>query len=131
MQANRNDKIEVTLQENLCSYLALCNEIIDANQRRFPYVQIWRALEAEIARKQIEYSVKRGLETAKITATFIDLKFTIIPSPAPRKRPEATQKIDWHYMSNTLDKPAKFIANPALVDWNVKIDATVVQLFNQ
>lgn len=130
MQARCKDETEITLHSSLCSYVALCNDVIDANQTRFPYVQIWRALESEIAGQPIEFSVNRGLETAKISATFIDLKISIISAPTLKKWPKVTQKIDWLYMASVLEKPAKFIANPALVDWNIKIDNKIVQLFN-
>ena len=130
MQASYKDESEFTLHSSLSAYIALCNDVIDANQSRFPFAQIWRALEAEIAGRPIEYSVIHGLETAKITATFIDLKINIVSTPPLKKWPQVTQKIDWLYMISVLEKPAKFIANPALIDWNIKINNKVVQLFN-
>lgn len=130
MQANRNNQTNVTLYDSLCSYIALCNEVMDANQTRFPYIQIWRALESEIAGRPIEYSVVRDTECARVTASFVDLKINITPSCKMNGWPNVTHKFEWPYMSSVLNKPAKFIANPALVDWNIKIDTTVVQLFS-
>lgn len=130
MQANCNNQSEIPLYNSLCTYIVLCNDIIGANQTRFPFRQIWQALEAEIAGRPIEYTVIRGAESAWATATLIDFKITLITSTTRSKWPAITQKIEWPYMSKVLENPAKFIANPALVDWNMKIDNKVVQLFS-
>lgn len=130
MQANLENSSEVILRDSLCTYISICNDVIDANKTRFPFIQMWRALETEIAGRTIEYSVVRDESLAKITATFIDLKINIIPSTPVKKWPQVTQKIEWPYMSFVLEKPAKFIANPTLMNWNLKIDDKVVQLFS-
>jgi len=130
MQANRENLPEATLRDSLCKYISICNDVIDANKTRFPFIQMWRALEIEIAGRTIEYSVTRDQDIAKISATFTDLKINIVPTRTSKKWPQVTQKIEWPYMSSVLKKPAKFIANPTLMDWNLRIDDKIVQLFN-
>ena len=121
---------DTNLHNCLCSYILVCNDILGANKTRFPFSQMWRALETEIGGRPIEYSVTRDADHAAVTATFIQLEIKLVTLSGQQNWPAVTQKIDWSYMSRVLEKPANFIANPALVDWNIKIDDKVVQLFS-
>lgn len=116
------------LYNNLCAYISVCNDVMEANQTRFPFTQIWHALEVEIAGRPIEYSVSHGKETAKLTATITDLKINVIPSPDNNRWPTITQKVDWPYMASVLKSPQRFIANPVLLNWNFQINNKIVQL---
>lgn len=124
------DQPDSDLHNCLRSYIMVCNDILSANKTRFPFSQLWRALEAEIAGRPIEYSVTRDGELAVVTARFVQLEIKPVTLPDPQNWQSVTQKIDWGYMSRVLEKPATYIANPALVDWNIRIDDKVVRLFN-
>jgi len=118
------------LLTNLYAYIAICNEILDANKNRFPFTQMWQALEAEIAGRPIEFSVTRNNECATAMAIFAQCQLNLIDLSGSKKWPAAKQQIEWAYMARVLENPAKFIANPSLVDWNLKIDDKIVPLFS-
>lgn len=124
----RKNQQDPDLHNNLCAYISICNDVMEANRTRFPFTQIWHALEAEIAGRPIEYSVTHDGKTAKLTAIITDLKIKLIPSPSNNRWPAITQKIDWPYMTSVLKNPQRFIANPVLLNWNVRLNNKIVQL---
>ncbi len=122
------DQLEPDLHNCLCSYILICNDILNANKNRFPFTQMWHALEEKIAGRPIEYSVTRDDKHTALTAILTQLEIKPVTLPCTPNWLAVTQKIDWGYMSCVLDNPARYIANPALVDWNMKIDDKVVRL---
>ncbi len=128
MNTNRKNQRVPDLYSNLCTYISVCNDVMEANRTRFPFTQIWHALETEIAGRPIEYSVTHGKKTARLTATITDLKINLIPAPSLNRWPTITQKIDWTYMASVLKNPQRFIANPVLLNWNFQLNNKIVQL---
>lgn len=124
----RKNQRDPDLYNSLCDYISICNDVMEANRTRFPFTQIWHALEAEVAERPIEYSVAHLGKTAKLTATIIDLRIKLVSSPSNTRWPEITQKIDWPYMASVLKNPQRFIANPVLLNWNVQLSNKIVQL---
>lgn len=122
MQDNSNDNTNEELRTFLCRYIEVCNDVMEANEARFPFAQVWRALEAELAGRPIEYSVKKDKQRADVSAIFIDGKIRLIKQPDNKRNPAIPKPIDWHYLNAVLEKPARFIANPSLVDWYVAVN---------
>lgn len=116
---------DIDLQEGLLDYIGICNTIMEANTARFPYAHIWHALEDELAGRLIDYQVTCHSERASTTAIFIDRKIRIINRPQCNLADRITKKFDWDYIYGVLQKPARYIANPMLIDWSLRIETGV------
>lgn len=128
MDGNCGNSSMKTLQNGLSDYIGVCNTIMDANTERFPFAHIWQALEEELAGRLIEYRVAQHQKQACLTAIFIDRKIRVITRPQCNSAMRIPKVFDWPYIQSVLDKPARYIANPTLIDWCLDINSNVVHL---
>lgn len=108
------------LSEELGRYIAICNNVIACNRQRFPFAQIWRALEDRLGGKPLEFVVARHEGDAQRWAVFLEGEIRLVDgSEASLGRLKAgTKKVALPYLQAVLDDPSRYIANPALIDWD-------------
>ncbi|WP_262695710.1 hypothetical protein [Kordiimonas aquimaris] len=128
MDGNYDSSSTMMLQNGLSDYIGVCNTIMSANTERFPFAHIWQALEEELAGRLIEYRVTQDQNLACLTAIFIDQKIRIINRPQCNAGMRIPKTFDWLYIQSVIDKPARYIANPTLIDWCLDTDTNVIRL---
>lgn len=108
------------LAADLGRYIAVCNDIIACNRQRFPFAQIWRALEDKLAGKPVEFVVARHEEDGQQWAVFLDGEIRLVDGSAANLGllKAGTKKVALSYLKAVLDDPSRYIANPALIDWD-------------
>ena len=120
-------EVELNLEGKLLCYVAVCNEILAANETRFPYAHIWRAIEGEVADKYIEFIVAKGCEKAHVYMQFLRCRMSVINRPFESDCRVISKTLDWPYVHEVTRNPPRYIANPALIDWDWVVGTNVVQ----
>lgn len=128
MDGNYDSSSTTTLQSGLNDYISVCNTIMGANTERFPFAHMWQALEEELAGRLIEYRVFEDKNQACLTAIFIDQKIRIINRPHCNSGMRISKTFEWPYIRSVIDMPARYIANPTLIDWCLDTHTNVVRL---
>lgn len=108
------------LEADLGRYLIICNNIISCNKERFPFAQIWRALEERLAGKPLEFVVARHEDDGGQWAVFLEGEVRLVDRASTNlgALKAGTKKVALPYLDAVLDDPSRFIANPALIDWD-------------
>lgn len=109
-----------SLLEGLKQYLSVCNTIVVCNKERFPFAQIWRALEDRLGGQVIKFVVAGHEQEGRQWAMFSNGRIRCFDGP-PLSAPcanVATKKVSLSYLQAVLSDPPRYIANPALIDWD-------------
>ncbi len=104
----------------LQQYLSVCNTVVVCNKERFPFAQIWRAMEDRLAGQVIEFVVADHEEEGQQWVVFSSGEIRRLEDP-PRRSDRTsvmTKKVTLPYLLAVLDDPPRYIANPALIDWD-------------
>lgn len=108
------------LLEGLRQYLSVCNTIMVCNKERFPFAQIWRAMEERLTGQVIKFVVMEHEQEGQQWAVFSSGKIRRLEGP-PRRcdcPSVMTKKVALPYLEAVIDDPSRYIANPALIDWD-------------
>lgn len=108
------------LGAELRQYISICNNVIACNRQRFPFAQIWRALEDKLDGKPLEFVVARHEEDGHQWAVFLEGEIRVVEGSEASLGPvkAGTKKVALSYLKAVLDDPSRYIANPALIDWD-------------
>ena len=99
---------------------ALSQYIVACNKQRFPFAQIWRAIENKLEGQPVGFVVVGHEKTAQRWAILqngeikqVDAEEMFTPKQAAR-----TKKVSMAYLQAVLTDTPRYIANPALIDWD-------------
>ncbi|MEX0298162.1 MAG: hypothetical protein AB3N28_03770 [Kordiimonas sp.] len=108
------------LSDGLKQYLSVCNTIVACNRERFPFAQIWRALEDKLADHIVEFVVASHEEEGRQWVLFSDGRIRSLDGPPLSQKTARTvvKKVSLHYLQDVINDPPRYIANPALIDWD-------------
>ena len=123
------DEVKPNVEGALLYYVAICNEILAANENRFPYAHIWRALEDKLAGNFIEFFVVKDGTEVRVPAQFLKGRIRVIDAAFRGNRETVSKAVDWIYLQEVINNPLRYIANPALIDWDWITGTNVTQLF--
>lgn len=107
--------------EDLISrYIDVCNQSIAVHRVRFPYQQIFNAIEARGLNKFMEWIVLDQHSTSSYFVNLIDKKICLCDQlhcfhfSAPAKR----WKVSKHYLESVTANPEVYISNPTKINWD-------------
>lgn len=114
------------LEADLGRYLTVCSNIVASNKSRFPFAQIWRALEEKLGGRPIEFVVADREAEARQWAVLLDGEIRLVDGAPASLEPikAGRKKILSSDLKAVLEDPSRYIANPALVDWDWVFDET-------
>jgi hypothetical protein len=98
-------------------YLDICNQAIEKNKDKFPYMEIWRARWKSLSPDKIlECAVyddrPKIIYTLQLTE---DLKIKILKK-TPHV-PDDAWPFKFSYLKHVVDNPQEYIDHPANLDW--------------
>ncbi|MFC3052764.1 hypothetical protein [Kordiimonas pumila] len=106
------------LEEYLANYVRVCNYVLEANENRFPFLEIWRAGEESLTGMSIEFSTSNQSETAVYAVVFHQKRLNSIGPALAACLPKHHKKLHFDYVLAVLTEPYKYITNPSLIDWD-------------
>lgn len=98
-------------------YLDICNQAIEKNKDKFPYMEIWKARWKNLGpdgtlRCAVYDDRPKIVYTLQLTK---DMKIKIIEkTPAA---PEDVWPFTYTYLKHVVDNPQDYIEHPATLDW--------------
>lgn len=98
-------------------FLEVCNRSILNNREKFPFCQIWRAAEQNMAAKRIEFILVDDRPKALCHISLIDGTIVSSEPDEERSAPPAI-KINMSYVEEVVREPEKYIKDPTLLNWD-------------
>ena len=98
-------------------YLEVCNQAIEKNKNKFPYMEIWQARWKKLGQDAIVHCAvyddrPKVIYTLQLTE---DMKIKILKKePAVR---ENVWPFKYSYIKQVVDHPEDYIEHPANLDW--------------
>lgn len=123
MEVAIKDIATVELYERIFErYLDICNQTIEKNKDKFPYMEIWKArwkgLKPDNALHCAVYDDRpKVVYTLQLTD---DMKIKIIKTT--HIAPEDAWPFKYSYLKHVVDNPQEYIDHPAKLDWGWLID---------
>lgn len=108
------------LLEKLKNYLAVCNMVVASNKERFPFAQIWRAMENHLEGRAIKFVIS-GHEKQVSQWVMLSkgrIKYFDSPPLCVYRSKTLVKKVPLPYLQTVLENPQHYMANPALIDWD-------------
>jgi hypothetical protein len=98
-------------------YLDICNEAIEKNKDKFPYMEIWKASWKNLGPDHILHCAvyddrPKMIYTLQLTE---DMKIKILKK-AP-SGPKDVWPFKYSYLKHVVDNPQNYIEHPANLDW--------------
>lgn len=99
----------------LLQYIGICNQIMAANEKRFPYNKIWQAQEAAMKGRAVEFVVVDDLPKASCAVEMNGDRIRLIGED---QNAEMVKRLSLFDINDVVRNPEKYIADPALIDWS-------------
>ena len=98
-------------------YLDICNQAIEKNKDRFPYMEIWRARWKKLGADNLLHCTVYD-DRPKIVYTLLlteDMKIKIVKKPPVA--PDDVWPFAYSYLKHVVEHPQDYIEHPANLDW--------------
>jgi hypothetical protein len=99
----------------LLQYINVCNQVLAANQDRFPYNRIWQAQEADMQGRSVEFVVVDDMPKASCAVEMNGDRIRLIEED---QNAELIKRLSLFEISAVIQNPEKYIADPSLIDWS-------------
>lgn len=98
-------------------YLDVCNQAIEKNKDKFPYMELWKARwkslgQDNIIRCAVYDDRPKIIYTLQLTE---DMKIKILKKNATK--PEDVWPFKYSYLKHVVENPLEYIDHPANLDW--------------
>ena len=98
-------------------YLDICNQAIEKNKDKFPYMQIWRARWNQRGAENILQCAVYDDRPKVIYTLLLTEDMTIKILEKKRFTAKDAWPFKYSYLKHVVDNPQDYIDNPATLDW--------------
>lgn len=107
-------------QTNLVTgYLDVCNAVLEANRRSFPYKPIIALYDKVFSNRQVRFEIYgENPKDVETTATVRLVNGIFEPVPETQLDPKFTVKVKRDYMERVVADRRRYIEHPELLDWD-------------
>ena len=108
----------------LARYLDVCHQAIACNRDRFPFKQIWNAVQEAEQGKTIEVTITGGPDLASYAMTLKGHDISVVPHDSCANcQCDRKWSVRKDYLETVIRSPEIYVRNPAKLDWEWMYDA--------